>query len=251
MAEFDGIRAKLYHEALTDFPKARKGDLELMRQYLSPKPGEVIIEIGAGNGLFSGTIADATLPDGKLIVVDPSREQLAGVTELNRKNIEIVNQGGDEANLEAATADGIWSFGAVHHIFHKTKLFQNFFHWLRPGGRLLIADVFAGSILAKHFDDRVAKHCATGHEVAFLSREYTESLCFLSGLEKPEFHDFNADWVFDKKEDVGIFLYKLHAMTKSNPKECLRGAVDILGIKEQNGKHYLNWPMTLIVTTKK
>lgn len=52
MAEFDGVRARLYSEALRDFPKARQGDIELMRKYLSPKPGEIILEVGAGNGWF-------------------------------------------------------------------------------------------------------------------------------------------------------------------------------------------------------
>jgi len=250
MAEFDGIRAKLYSEALKEFPNARKGDIELMKQYFDPKSGETILEVGAGNGLFSGALADSVLPEGKTIVTDPSREQLYGVSELERKNIEVRNEGADALTLEKNLIDGIWSFGAVHHIFNKTAAFKNFHKCLKPGGRLVIGDVFVGSSLAQHFDDRVAKYSTTGHEVAFLSLEYTESLCHLIGFEKPEFHDFNAKWVFDKKDDIGIFLYKLHAMTKTTPEECLQGAEEMLGITEENGKYYLNWPMTMIVTKK-
>jgi ubiquinone/menaquinone biosynthesis C-methylase UbiE len=73
MAEFDGQRARLYGLALEDYPEARKGDIELMNKYLSPRSGEVILEVGAGNGIFSGHIADAVLPNGKLIVSDPSK----------------------------------------------------------------------------------------------------------------------------------------------------------------------------------
>ena len=249
-AEFDGLRAKLYSEALKEFPNARKTDIDLMANYLSPKSGETILEIGAGNGIFSGAIADATLPNGKVIVTDPSREQLFGVSDLGRENIEIRNEGADMLSLQENGIDGIWSFGAVHHIFNKTAAFNNFNRCLKPGGRLVIGDVFAGSDLARHFDDRVAKFCSTGHEVSFLSREYTESLCFLTGFEKPEFYDFNAKWVFEKKEDVGAFLYKLHAMTKTTPEECLKGAEEMLGIIEEGGKFYLNWPMTIVVTKK-
>ncbi len=250
VAEFDGLRAKLYSEALKEFPHARETDIDLMKKYLSPKLGEVILEVGAGNGLFSGAIADATLPNGKVIVTDPSKEQLFGVSDLGRKNIEIRNEGADKLTLEKGAVDGIWSFGAIHHIFRKTAAFSNFNTCLKSGGRLVIGDVFAGSDLAEHFDDRVAKFCITGHEVSFLSRAYTESVCFLTGFEKPEFHDFNAKWVFEKKEDIGTFLYKLHAMTKTTPEECLRGAEEILGVIEENGKHYLNWPMTMVVTRK-
>ncbi len=251
MAEFDGVRAQLYKEALSDFPNARHGDIELMKKYLAPRSGENILEIGAGNGIFSGHIADAVLEGGKLIVSDPSREQLDGVSELNRSNIEIRNEGADNLTLEQSSVDAIWSFGAMHHVFNKTASFKNFHRVLKPGDRLVIGDVFSDSTLAKHFDDRVAKFCVTGHEVAFWSREYAESLCYLNGFEKPTFYDFNANWVFDTKEDVGMFLYKLHAMTKTTPEECLEGAEEILGVTESDGKFYLNWPMTIIVTNKK
>jgi len=251
MAEFDGVRAKLYSEALKDFPNARKRDISLMKKYLSPQSGETIVEIGAGNGIFSGDLADAVLPKGKVIVVDPSNEQLFGVAELGRINIEIKNEGADTLSLEPQSIDAIWSFGAMHHVFNKTASFKNFSNCLKSGGRLVIGDVFSGSALAKHFDDRVAKYCATGHEVAFWSREYAESLCFNNGFEKPNFYDFNAQWVFDSKEDVGKFLYKLHAMIKTTPEECLNGAEEILGVVEENSKFYLNWPMTIIVTRKK
>lgn len=251
MAEFDGVRAKLYKEALSDFPNARRGDIELMKKYLSPESGEVILEVGAGNGLFSGAIADAVMPNGKLVVTDPSKEQLYGVSELKRSNIEIRSEGADTLTIENSSIDAIWSFGAMHHVFNKTASFKNFYNCLKDGGRVVIGDVFSGSDLARHFDVQVAKYSTTGHEVAFWSREYAESLCILNGLEKPTFYDFNASWAFDKREDVGVFLYKLHATTKTTVEECLRGAEEFLGIVEKEGKFYLNWPMTMIVTKKK
>ena len=142
------------------------------------------------------------------------------------------------------------SFGAFHHLKQKVKAFENYSRILKKGGRLVIADVFQGSKLAKHFDDKVAKYCITGHEVSFLSKEFTESLCFLTGFEKPKFYDLNIKWKFKNKNDIGIFLYKLHAMTKTTPEECLRGAEKILGIKKINEDYYLNWPMTLFITRK-
>lgn len=250
MAEFDGERAKLYKEALTDFPNVRQSDLFLMEKYFSPKYGECVVEIGAGNGIFSGKIADMIERDGRLVVVDPSKEQLYGVEKLNKNNIAQVNIGAEDFESMDESVDGIWSFGAMHHVFAKAKAFENFYRILKKSGRLVIGDVFSGSSLAKHFDDRVAKDSVTGHEVAFWSREYAESLCELHSFEKPKFIDFDASWKFDKKEDIGVFLYKLHAMTKSTPEKVLEGAGQILGISEKNGKHILSWPMTLMVTKK-
>ena len=121
---------------------------------------------------------------------------------------------------------------------------------MKKGGRIVIADVFCNSKLAKHFDEQVAKYCVTGHEVAFWSREYAQSICFLAGLEKPKFYNINQKWRFKSRKDLGIFLYKIHAMTKTTSEECLKGAERILGVKKNGDLYELTWPMQIIFTRK-
>ena len=248
--EFDGIRSKLYKEALIEFPDARAEDLEIMEKFLAPKKGERILEIGAGSGFFSKHISDLIGEKGRLIVADPSLEQLDEVKKLARSNIDViqfVQFGSEIVNLEKDKVDAIWSFGAMHHVSQKRKSFENMKRILKKDGRIVIADVFVGSKLAKHFDDKVAKFSITGHDVSFLSREYVESLCYLCGFTKPEFHDINIKWRFKRRRDLGVFLYKLHAMTKATPQECLRGAEEILGISKEGNSYCLHWPMTLLI----
>lgn len=251
--EFDGIRARLYREAMKEFSDSRLEDIEVMKQYLAPKHGERILEIGAGSGFFSKYISDMLSDKGRLIVSDPSLDQLEEVRSLGKKNIDVIQfvQFGSEAvNLEKDKVDAIWSFGAMHHMIQKSKSFENMNRILKKGGRVVIADVFSGSALARHFDDKVAKFCITGHEVAFWSKEYTDSLCFNVNFEKPKFYDINIKWKFKTKKDIGIFLYKLHAMTKTTYEECLKGAEEILGIEKEGDVYCLNWPMTVFVTRK-
>ncbi|MDP4039836.1 MAG: class I SAM-dependent methyltransferase [Candidatus Pacearchaeota archaeon] len=248
MAEFSGVRANLYKESLREFPHARDEDIEVMKKYLAPKDNEVVLEIGAGSGFFSGILSDMVK---QLTVSDPSNEQLEEVKDLNKDNIKLVEAGADTLNLEKETADAIWSFGAMHHCFNKTKAFQNFARILKRDGRLVIADVWHGSKLAQHFDDKVAKFCATGHEVAFWTDEFAESLCFLAGLETPKIHDLNIQWKFKTKAEIGTFLYKIHAMTKTTPQECLKGAEEILGIEKKDEMYCLNWPMKVMISKKK
>jgi predicted solute-binding protein len=75
-------------------------------------------------------------------------------------------------------------------------------------------------------------------------------LCLLTGFEEPNIVDFNLKWKFETRDEIGDFLYKLHAMTKTTPKECLRGAEEMLGIEKKDSKYYLNWPMKFILTKK-
>jgi len=252
--EFEGIRSRLYKEALKEYPNARNEDINIMKKYLKPKVGERILEIGSGSGFFSGKISEIVSDKGRLIVSDPSLEQLDEVKKLGKKNIDLiqfVQFGSKDVDLEKDKVDAIWSFGAMHHMIQKSKSFRNMDRILKNGGRIIVIDVFSGSSLAKHFDDKVAKYCITGHEVMFWSKEYTETLCYLVGFTKPKFYELNIKWRFKNKKDIGIFLYKLHAMTKTTPRECLKGAEEILGIKKVENSYELNWPMTLFITYKK
>jgi arsenite methyltransferase len=122
----------------------------------------------------------------------------------------------------------------------------------------VICDVFQGSKLAKHFDCQVARYCLTGHEVKFLSEEFALTLCYHGGFDasKTQIVDLPQKWVFDSDEDLGKFIYKLHAMTliPGNEDQKIAQTIDgckkILGVDHRNGKVYLNWPMKAIVAEK-
>jgi arsenite methyltransferase len=250
MAEFSGVRSRLYRECLREFPHARDQDILLMKKYLAPKPSETILELGAGSGFFSRVLAD-TLVHGKLIVSDPSPDQLADIKDLRKRNVILIEAGADKLNLPAGSVDAVWSFGAMHHCKDKSRAFAKCSKVLKRGGRLVIGDVFSDTKLAHHFDTYVARYSVTGHEVSFWSDAYARSLCALHGFEIPKIIPVNIYWTFDSKKDLGVFLYKLHAMTKSSPEACLKSAERILGVTRRNKKYLLHWPMKLIITKKR
>ena len=94
----------------------------------------------------------------------------------------------------------------MHHASNKMKTFQILSQYAKPGARLVICDVLAGSLLAQYFDAHVAQACTTGHEVSFLSRSFAESLCYLTGWQQPVFRDLHLQWHFATREDIGVFL---------------------------------------------
>ncbi len=253
--EFSGIRSSYYKEIMQEMPQARVEEQEMALKFLNPSSGERILEVGAGGGFFTLSIADAVSPE-VLIATDPSLEQLEGISSERFDSIQAIRVGASEIPIGKKpfikqTFDAIWSGGSFHHVLDKSAAFQKFSSLLKPGGRLVIADVFIGSKLAKHFDSEVAKYCITGHEVAFLSKEFADSLCYISGLSAPEFHDVVVRWRFDTKEALGKFLYKIHAMTKTTPEKCFERASKILGIEQKNGQFLLNWPLTVLIAEKR
>jgi len=250
---FRGIRSKLYKEAMKQFPNARLEEIEAMKKYLNPKPGERILEIGSGSGFSSNHISEIVGENGRVIVSDPSLEQLDDIVKLNKKNIDFIQfieYDSEKIDLEDNKVDAVWSLGSLHHIFSKNKLFNYLSRFVKKDGRVVMLDVFSGSKLSNHFDDKVAKYCITGHEVAFSTREYIKTICLNNNFLEPIFYDLDIKFKFKNKEDIGVFLYKIHSMTKTTPDVVLKGAEDILGI-EKNGDYYeLNWPLTLFTTKK-
>ena len=246
--EFSWLRSQLYKECLQEYPQARAMDLEIMKTFLDPQLQDTILEIGAWSGFFSGKIADACK---QLYVSDPSKEQLEAVQKLNRKNISFVLWGAENFDIPEKSVDSIWSFLAFHHCFNKTKAFANFQKALKPWGKLVIVDVLSGSSLAKHFDDKVSKYSITGHEVSFLTEEYFSSLCF--GTDRKDANVVVLEDVqrrFESEEDIWKYLYKLHAMTKTTPEECLKSAKDILWIEKIDSGYGLNRPLAVFQAIK-
>ena len=254
--EFIGLRSTYFKEVMKEFPEAREEELALALKHLHPQKNEVILEVGAGNGFFTRSIAKCINPS-ILVALDPSIEQLEDLTHLNGENICIMQGGADflpldHELLQDASFDAIWSGGgSFHHVFDKTKAFHHFYKLLKPSGRLVISDVFAGSNLAKYFDSEVAKYCATGHEVSFLSKEFADSLCHIAGFQEPKLYDATIHLKFAQKEDIGNFLFKIHAMIKTSPEECLKKAEKILGIDYINGLYCLKWPLSVCVSYKR
>ena len=246
-AEFSWVRSQLYKECLQEFPNARKQDFEIMQTFLHPQKNETILEIWAWSWFFSWTIANQC---NRLYVSDPSPEQLMAVKNLWKSNITLLTWWAEIIDLPENSVDAIRSCWALHHCLHKSESFENFKKVLKPWGRLILLDVLSWSTLAKHFDDKVAKSCITWHEVAFLSKEYFESLCFTSGFYNIEITDLDVQWVFKEKNDIWKFLYKLHAMTKTSIEECLLWAEEILWIEKKDSMYYLNRPLTVFTAKR-
>jgi cyclopropane fatty-acyl-phospholipid synthase-like methyltransferase len=259
MIEFNALRSQMYEEALRDYPLARAQDIQAMQRYLAPKKGEVVLGIGEGNGYFCQPILNAIGTDGKYLVTDPSADQLSNLSNrVKVENLEVQVAGAESFRAQKETFDKIWSFGAFHHCPNQTKAMRRIYNSLKTEGRLVICDVFQGSKLAKHFDGPVARYCNTGHEVKFMSDEFARSLCYLAGFKEQNVQiiDLPQKWIFKSEEDLGDFVYKIHAMTlvPGNEKERIRKIIDgckeILGVEQVGNNYELNWPMKVLVAEK-
>lgn len=253
--EFTKSRSEHYEKAIFEYPNARNHDIQAMYELLDPQPGERILGFGEGNGYFCEAIANSIGEDGTYVVTDPSQYQLNNLRKrVTSSHVEVICTSAEY--LPEEEFDKVWSFGAFHHCHNQTNAMQSISNSLRDGGKLILCDVFAGSPLARHFDTVVSRYCDTGHEVKFLSDEFAETLCYLSGLQLVELVDLNQRWKFDSKQDLGKFVYHLHALTKLPRSEqqrlntVIEGCEKILGIHDTEEGCVLYWSMKALIAEK-
>lgn len=111
------------------------------------QPGESVVDIGAGTGQLSFPLAEL---GARVLAIDisPAMVERLEVEAVSRdvEGLEVRAQPIESVVLPALSVDVVVSSYALHHLRDrdKTRVVDQAFGWLRPGGRLVIADMMFG-----------------------------------------------------------------------------------------------------------
>ncbi len=156
---------------------------------LGVRPGSRIADIGCGDGLLTLRLAASVGPHGKVFAVDVDDKAL-GTLKLRlegafAKNVEIIRGEEDDPLLAEASLDGAVILRAYHEFSHYREMLAKIRAALRPGGRIVIADVGASGNGARA--SQIARHV--------LSHRFAESELAEAGfrvvLSAPSFAQVN------------------------------------------------------------
>ncbi len=145
----------------------------------SLKEGETVLDLGSGAGLDCFLAADKVGQNGKVIGIDMTPGMVEKARENARKgnytNVEF--RPGEIENLPVAdnSVDVVISNCVINLSPDKSKVFQEAFRVLKPGGRLMISDI----VLLKRLPDFIKGSieayvgCISG---AMIKNEYIETI---------------------------------------------------------------------------
>ena len=106
-------------------------------------PGEVLLDVGAGDGLIAFGAMERVQPGGRVIFSDISEDLIdharATVEDLGFVNqISFLASSAEDLAIEGASVDVVTTRSVLIYVTDKAKAFVEFARVLRPGGRLSI-----------------------------------------------------------------------------------------------------------------
>lgn len=162
-------------------------------QWLAPKPGEDILDVGCGTGQLASQIAAS---GAEVFGIDASPEMIA-TAQVNHPQIgfEVVDA---TALTYKAIFDAIFSNATFHWIENQSALINGLFNSLKPGGRLVAE--FGGKGNVKSITDAIAlaaKNLGFAENVNSNFWFFPSIATYTSLLEKQGFEVEQA-WLFDR-----------------------------------------------------
>jgi ubiquinone/menaquinone biosynthesis C-methylase UbiE len=124
--------------------REREEDCALLLKALNVKPGQVVCDMGCGNGFYTLQLASQVGESGKVLAVDIQPEMLHMLSESARDsgiaNIETIHGTQVDPRLPEGSVDLILLVDVYHEFSHPEPMLRAMRRALKPKGRIALAE---------------------------------------------------------------------------------------------------------------
>lgn len=153
--------------------------LKLLTELVHPNKGDIILDIGTGNGYVAFALASLKKNCkviGMDIVAATLERNKQKAQKLNYSNLEFLTYDGKRFPFEDNSLDIIVTRYALHHFPNLLDSFLEMFRVLKKGGRLVISDPTPNKNDLDGFVDRFMQIKQDGHIKFYTFEEYVKML---------------------------------------------------------------------------
>ena len=241
--EIFNARGHLYNEATTSSPAAREAERAALITRMDLASGQTICDLPAGGGYLADGIYRAFGEEIRIICVEPAERFGAAI----HPAFQVIHQPLDSLPLPDASLDRIGSLAGLHHVPDRIACYREWHRVLRPGGKVVIADVQEGSGPAGFLNEFVHQHSPGGHVGKFFKPGD-----FTTDLEKAGFTEVREElvdvsWRFGNTEEMIRFCKILFAVEWADHDQVRAAIRRYLGFREDRGATFMNWSLRYAV----
>ncbi len=211
-ATFDS-RGAAYNAAAIIAPRARHAERQRIIDLLDLEPTHTVLDAPAGGGYLADGITPL-VPYGRVVCLEPSQVFAEGIDPKIDRHVSPLT----DMPLKAASVDRVASLAGVHHLTtaDKARFVAETYRVIRPGGRVVIADVLAGTPVASFLNGPIDRFTATGHRGVFIRRRELWHMLSHAGFSNVREEVCRVDWKFSSRDQMLAFCYSLFGITKAS-----------------------------------
>ena len=205
------------------------------------QPGQVLLDVPSGGGYLAAYLDQNV----SLLGAETSAVFMSRVAQQTYKNCYKVDSLA-VLPLADASVDVIYSLAGLHHVDNREEVYREFRRLLKPQGRLVMADVAAGSDVAVFLNGFVDQHCRIGHQGNFWAEELPGQLAD-AGFDMAYDQLLDAEWQFDNRESMGHFCRHLFGLELASLEQVIAALEQGLKVRElADGGVILSWCLRYI-----
>jgi SAM-dependent methyltransferase len=191
-----------------------------------------------------GYLADYLRPGLQYLGIDPAEDFVTACS--GEKALSTLNCPIAEVPLPDSAVDCIISLAGLHHEPSLPTVFAEMRRLVRPGGRVVIADVAAGTGPAQFLNGFVARNNPRGHDGHFLDAG-TRALIEAAGLAVADDVMIEVPWAFASTAEAGAFSGELFGLSGPDAVEIADVLASEVGFDQADGGVHLRWALRRIV----